>query len=202
MDLLARAVVDVDSQPAADSTLAVRIQVQETRPRLTLAEVGYVSEGAGLTGRVQWTHPNFTGGARSLTASLEGQSGAGAVGTEAEQLLRASLSLTQPYVFVPRLSLIVGPYAEYRNDLKDQSVAVGFNTTLVHRLAPLSSVALDYRISARHIYEYHFGEVSTGDINLARAAGPRVPRPCSTRWGTTRTRAPSPSRDRSPTWTI
>ena len=109
VDLLSRAVVDVDSQPAADSTLAVRIQVQETRPRLTLAEVGYVSEGAGLTGRVQWTHPNFTGGARSLTASLEGQSGAGAVGTEAEQLLRASLSLTQPYVFIPRLSLIVGP---------------------------------------------------------------------------------------------
>jgi outer membrane protein insertion porin family len=96
VDLLARAVVDVDSQPAADSTLAVRIQVQETRPRLTLAEVGYVSEGAGLTGRVQWTNPNFTGGARSLTTSLEAQSGAGAVGTEAEQLLRASVSLTQP----------------------------------------------------------------------------------------------------------
>jgi len=167
VDLLTRAVVDVDSQPASDSTLAVRIQVQETRPRLTLAEVGYVSEGAGLTGRVQWTHPNFTGGARSLAASLEGQSGAGAVGTEAEQLLRASLSLTQPYVFIPRLSLIVGPYTEYRNDLKDQSVAVGFNTTLVHRLGPLSSIALEYRISARHIYEYHFGEVSSGDINLA-----------------------------------
>jgi outer membrane protein insertion porin family len=166
VDLLSRAVVDVDSQPAADSTLSVRVQVQETRRRLTLAEVGYVSEGAGLTGRVQWTDPNFTGGARSLTASVEAQSGAGAVGTEAEQLLRASLSLTQPYVFVPRLSLIVGPYAEYRNDLKDQSAAVGFNATLVYRLAPLSSVALEYRISARDIYEYHFGAVSSGDINL------------------------------------
>jgi outer membrane protein insertion porin family len=166
VDLLARAVVDVDSQPAADSTLSVRIQVQESRRRLTLAEVGYVSEGAGLTGRVQWTDPNFTGGARSLTASVEAQSGAGAVGTEAEQLLRASLSLTQPYVFVPRLSLIVGPYAEYRNDLKDQSAAVGFNATLVYRLAPLSSVALEYRFSARDIYEYHFGALSSGDINL------------------------------------
>jgi outer membrane protein assembly factor BamA len=166
VDLLARAVVDVDSQPAADSTLSVRILVQETRRRLTLAEVGYVSEGAGLTGRVQWTDPNFTGGARSLTASVEAQSGAGAVGTEAEQLLRASLSLTQPYVFVPRLSLIVGPYAEYRNDLKDQSAAVGFNATLIYRLAPLSSVALEYRFSARNIHEYHFGAVSTGDINL------------------------------------
>ena len=60
---------------------------------LTLAEVGYVSDGPGLTGRVQWTHPNFTGGARSLSASLEGQSGVGAVGTEAEQLISGT---TQP----------------------------------------------------------------------------------------------------------
>ncbi|HEY7504001.1 MAG TPA: BamA/TamA family outer membrane protein [Gemmatimonadales bacterium] len=175
VDLLARAVVDVDSQPAADSTLAVRIQVQETRPRLTLAEVGYVSEGAGLTGRVQWTNPNFTGGARSLTTSLEAQSGAGAVGTEAEQLLRASVSLTQPYVFIPRLSFIVGPYAEYRNDLKDQSVAIGMNAALVHRLAALSSIALEYRFSRRHIYEYHFGAVSSGDINLAELLALQYP---------------------------
>ena len=166
VDLLARAVVDVDSQPAPDSKLAVRIRVEETRPRLTLAEVGYVSEGAGLTGRLQWTHPNFTGGARSLIAAVEGQSGAGSIGTEAEQLARVSLSLTQPYVAVPRLSLVVGPYAEYRNDLKDQSVAVGFNTTLIYRLAPLSSIALDYRFSSRHIREYHFGTSSSGDVNL------------------------------------
>ncbi len=166
VELLARAVVDVDSLPAADSTFSVRVQVQETQPRLTLAEVGYVSEGAGLTGRVQWTDPNFTGGARSLTATLEGQSGAGAVGTEAERLLRTSLSLTQPYVFIPRLSLIVGPYAEYRNDLKDQSIAVGINAALVYRLAALSSIALEYRFSARHIYEYHFGAVTSGDVNL------------------------------------
>jgi outer membrane protein insertion porin family len=175
VDLLTRSVVDVDSQPAADSTLSVRIQVQETRPRLTLAEVGYVSEGAGLTGRVQWTSPNFTGGARSLTTSLEGQSGAGAVGTEAEQLLRASLSLTQPYVFIPRLSFIVGPYAEYRDDLKDQSIAVGVNAALVHRLAALSSIALEYRFSRRHIYEYHFGAVSSGDINLLELLALRYP---------------------------
>ena len=200
VDLLARAVVDVDSQPATDSTLAVRIQVQETRPRLTLAEVGYVSEGAGLTGRVQWTHPNFTGGARSLAASLEGQSGAGAVGTEAEQLLRASLNLTQPYVFIPRLSLIVGPYAEYRNDLKDQSVAVGFNTTLIHRLGPLSSIALSIG-SAPGTSTSTTSARSPRETSTWPSSWPWSTPPCSTHWGTTRTRAPSPSRDRSPTWT-
>jgi len=166
VDLLSQAVVDVDSVPSADSALGVRILLVENRPRLTLAEVGYVSEGPGLTGRVQWTHPNFTGGARSLTSTLEAQSGAGAIGTEAEQLLRASLSLTQPYVFAPGISLIVGPWAEYRNDLQDQSGAVGLDATLVRRLGALSSIALRYRFSARHIYEYHFGDVSAGDISL------------------------------------
>jgi outer membrane protein insertion porin family len=175
VDLLAQAVVDVDSAPTPDSALSVTVRVQETRPRLTLAEVGYISEGAGLTGRVQWTHPNFTGGARSLAASLEGQSGAGAIGTEAEQLLRGSLSVTQPYVFAPGYSLIVGPYAEYRNDLQDRSAAIGLNATLVRRLAGLSSIALQYQFSARHIYEYHFGDVSAGDINLLELLAAQYP---------------------------
>ncbi len=175
VDLLSRAVLDVDSQPAPDSTLGVRIRIQESEPRLTLAEVGYVSEGAGLTGRVQWTHPNFTGGARSLTASLEGQTGAGAIGTEAEQLLRLSLGLTQPYVFAPRLSFIAGPWAEYRNDLHDQSGALGIDATLVYRLAVLSSVALSYRFSARNIREYHFGDVTAGDVDLLALLAARYP---------------------------
>ncbi len=175
VDLLSDAVVDVDSQPAPDSTLAVRIRVHETRPSLTLAEVGYISEGAGLTGRVQWTHPNFTGGARSLTASLEGQTGAGAIGTEAEQLLRGSLSLTQPFVFDPRFSLIFGPWAEYRNDLKDRSGAIGLTATLVRRFLPLSSIALQYQFSARHIDEYHFGDVSAGDVSLGELLSLQFP---------------------------
>jgi len=175
VDLLSRAVMDVDSQPAPDSTLGVRIRVEESRPRLTLAEVGYVSEGAGLTGRVQWTHPNFTGGARSLTTSLEGQTGAGTIGTEAEQLLRVSLSLTQPYVLTPRLSFTTGPWVEYRNDLHDQSGAVGIDATLVYRLAALSSLALGYRFSARRIYEYHFGDITAGDVDLLALLAARYP---------------------------
>jgi len=175
VDLLSQAVVDVDSAPRADSTLNVRIRLVEPRARITLAEVGYVSEGAGLTGRVRWTHPNFTGGARSLSATLEGQTGAGSIGTEAEQLLRGSLSLTQPYVFKPGVSFIFGPWAEYRNDLQDESAAVGVDATLVRRLGPLSSIALRYRFSARHIYEYHFGDVSAGDISLLELLSVQFP---------------------------
>jgi outer membrane protein insertion porin family len=162
IDLFPQVVIDVDSVAPADSVLPVRVQIQEARPRLSLAELGYISEGAGFTGRVQWNHPNFTGGARSLTASIEAQTGAGAIGTEAERLLRGSLNLAQPYVFAPRFSLLVGPFAEYRDDLSDKSAAIGLSTILLYRIAPLSSIALQYQFSARRIYEYRFGDVSSG----------------------------------------
>src|SRR4029079_19532136 len=103
-------------QPS-DTTVGVRVEVLEDGPRLSLAELGYISEGAGISGRGQWTHPNFTGGARSLTASLEGQSGIGSVSSQEEKLLRGSLTLTQPYIHVPQLSLGIGPFSEYRDDL-------------------------------------------------------------------------------------
>jgi outer membrane protein insertion porin family len=162
IDLFPQVSIDVDSVAPADSVLPVRVQIREARSRLSLAELGYISEGAGFTGRVQWNHPNFTGGARSLTASVEAQTGAGAIGTEAERLLRGSLNLAQPYVFAPRFSLLVGPFAEYRDDLSDKSAAIGLSTILLYRIAPLSSVALQYQFSARRIYEYRFGDVSAG----------------------------------------
>ncbi len=135
---------------------------------LTLAELGYISEGAGISGRVQWTHPNFTGGARSLTATLEGQSGIGSVATQEEKLLRGSLTLTQPYIHVPQLSLGIGPFSEYRDDLRDRSVSVGVSGIFLYRLASLSTIALEYRYEASHIYEYRFGTSSDGTISLAR----------------------------------
>ena len=175
VDLFPQVQVGVDSSSLGDSNLPVRIEVQEARPRLALAEVGYISEGAGVTGRIQWNHPNFTGGARSLTASFEAQSGAGAIGTEAERLLRGSLNLTQPYIFAPRFSLVVGPFAEYRDDLSDRSAAIGLSTTLLYRLAPLSTVALQYQLSARRIYEYRFGDVSSGSIDLSEFLVDQIP---------------------------
>jgi outer membrane protein insertion porin family len=166
VDLLAETVMDVAPTPTPDSALPVRLRVRESRPRFTLAELGYVSEGPGLTARVQWAHPNFTGGARSLTASIEAQTGVVTIGVQPERLLRGSLNLTQPYVGKSQLSLVVGPFAEYRDDFQDRSAAVGLSTTLIYRLAALSSVALRYQFSARRIFEYRFGDVSTDNISL------------------------------------
>ncbi len=154
----------------ADSVVPLQLRVGESRPRLSLAEVGYVSDGAGLTGRIQWTHPNFTGGARSLTASLELQTGAASVSAQSEQLLHAGLTLTQPYVFVRGLIGSIGPFFEYQDDYRDKSVSLGVTASLVYRLSDLSSIALQYRYRAREILEYRFGDVTPPVL----ASGPGV----------------------------
>ncbi|MFL5514440.1 MAG: outer membrane protein assembly factor [Gemmatimonadales bacterium] len=168
IDLFRQAQLSLDFKQPTDTQVGVRVEVLEGVPRVTLAELGYISEGAGVSGRVQWTHPNFTGGARSLTATLEGQSGIGSVATQEEKLLRGSLTLTQPYIHVPQLSLAIGPFSEYRDDLRDRSVSVGVSGIFLYRLASLSTIALEYRYEASHIYEYRFGTSSDGTINLAR----------------------------------
>ena len=168
IDLFRQAQLNVELKQPSDTTVGVRVEVLEGGPRVSLAELGYISEGAGISGRVQWTHPNFTGGARSLTASVEGQSGIGSVASQKEKLLRGSLTLTQPYVYMPRLSLGIGPFSEYRDDLQDRSIAVGVSATFLYRLGTLNTIALRYQYEASHIYEYRFGTTSDGSINLAR----------------------------------
>jgi outer membrane protein insertion porin family len=176
IDLFRQAAVNVESKAPGDSTVAVTVEVIEAGPRIALAELGYISDGAGLSGRVQWSHPNFTGGARSLTASLEGQSGVGAVGdAQPEKLLRGSLTLTQPYIQVPQLSLGVGPFSEYRDDIQDRSVSLGISAIFLYRLARLSTLALEYEYEASHIYEYRLGTASDGTVNLARLLALQFP---------------------------
>jgi outer membrane protein insertion porin family len=175
IDLFRQASVSVRPGSPLDTTVGIHVQLTEGGSRLSLAELGYISEGAGISARAQWIHPNFTGGARSLTASLEGQTGIGAIGTQAEKLLRASLALTQPYVHVPELSLVVGPFVEYRDDLEDRSANIGLSTILLYRFGGLSSVALEYQYRASHIYEYRFGNASDGTIGLSKLLALQFP---------------------------
>src|SRR5262249_23938133 len=75
VDLLRKARVDLDKCDPGDTLLPVSVVVKEDRPRFTTIEGGYATDGAGVSGQVRWTHPNFTGDARSLNAVLLFQSG-------------------------------------------------------------------------------------------------------------------------------
>jgi len=85
------------------------------------------------------------------------QTGALSFETPPQQLYRFGLTLFQPYMGDRRLSAAVGPFAEYRNDLRDRSRAIGLETSLVYAAGPLRSITLGYLISHRKILDYGFG---------------------------------------------
>src|SRR5262249_43973649 len=75
VDLFRSADVSLGQGTRADTLLPVQVRVTEDSPRFTGAEVGYITDGAGISGQTRWTHPNFTGGARSLSVIGLVQSG-------------------------------------------------------------------------------------------------------------------------------
>jgi outer membrane protein insertion porin family len=156
LELVRLALFDVPRDSARDSTVAVHLQVTENRPRVVRGEGGLAS-GGGISGEVEWTHRSFMGGLRTFTATGTAQTGALSFETPAQQLYRFALTLFQPYVGDRRLSLAFGPFVEYRNDLRDRSRALGFESSLVYAAGPLRSVTLGYSISHRRILDYGFG---------------------------------------------
>jgi outer membrane protein insertion porin family len=157
LDLVRLALLDVPRDSADDSSVVVRVNVTENPPRLVRGEVGLAS-GGGLAGEVNWTHRSFLGGLRTFTASAQAQTGVLSFETPPQQLYRGGLTLFQPYMGDRRLSAAVGPFAEYRDDLRDRSRAVGLESSLVYAAGPLRSITLGYLLSHRRILDYGFGD--------------------------------------------
>lgn len=151
MDLFRGAELGLEQGDPADTALSVKVRVREDRPRITTIEGGYATDGAGITGQARWTHPNFTGGARSLNAIGLFQSGWGATSEVKDKLVRTTLVLSQPYVGSPDLSLGLGPSFEWRDGHIDRSTAWSLQSTLVWRFNTLQSAALRYEFTSRKV---------------------------------------------------
>jgi outer membrane protein assembly factor BamA len=151
-----------DTAAVLQAPLALRVSIAESRPRFTNLEAGYVTDGAGVTAQARWTHPNFTGGARSLDVLGLVQTGWGTTSDVPDRLARASLSLTQPYVGSPSLSLAVGPALEVSDGRIDASTSYSGLATLVRRLNPLQSVALRYDFTYRQLRELNVAGLEGG----------------------------------------
>jgi outer membrane protein insertion porin family len=149
----------------ADSLLTVRVRVTESELRLVSGDLGYVTD-AGLSSEARWRHGNFTGGGRSLTVTGLAQTGWLAVTDDPDKRYRLAASLKQPAIAGRRVSAVVGPFVEHRNDAQDRSTQYGLNTTLVYRDQQFRSLSLDYQIAKREVYEYRFGDLASGDIDL------------------------------------
>jgi outer membrane protein insertion porin family len=151
------ALVNVPRGSADDSSVVVRVGVTENPPQQVGGEAGLISNG-GLSGQLEWTHRSFLHGLRTFTVSATAQTGVMALETPAEQRYRLALTFFQPYVGTRRLSFAGGPFAEYRDDLRDRSQAVGFEGTLVYAASPLRSISLGYTLSHRKVFDFGFSD--------------------------------------------
>jgi outer membrane protein insertion porin family len=165
LGLFRRAVIQIPAGTTPSEVIPIQVEVTEAPPRLITGAGGYDSRG-GLTLQAEWLHRNFTGDARTFSVSGLAQTGVWAIENIPEILYRATLSLTQPYVFHRRLSLLGGPFIEHRDDYRDRSEAIGFIATLVYQIDPLRSLALRYGISDRRINEARYGEYTSGSIDI------------------------------------
>lgn len=146
--------------------LPVLIRVSEGDRRLVSGELGYVTD-AGLSSEARWTHRNFTGGGRVLTLTGLAQTGWLSLKDNPDVRYRGAISLKQPsMLFDRRGSTVFSPFIDKRDDTQDRSVQYGLNTTIVYQIRQLQSLSLDYQIAQRHIYEYRFGDLASGEIDL------------------------------------
>lgn len=185
LELFRLALVDVPEDQPRDSTVTVRVRLEEAPPRLVTGEVGYISEGGGVTGRAEFAHRNFTGGARTLRTSAVAQTGYLASGGIPDELYQLTVSYREPLFFDPRLSLTIAPFGLYRDNSTDRSSQLGVETTLIYALGAFEYITLQHRYSTRRVFDYRFGSGSTIDLEtlLALAAegaldtiGPRIER--------------------------
>ena len=165
LGLFRRAVIGIPDGTPPSAAVPLSVDVTEAPPRMIVGAAGYDSRG-GMTLQGDWTHRNFTGDARTFTASGLAQTGYLALEQIPEILYRTTLSFTQPYVFHRRLSLFAGPFLEYRNDYRDRSNAYGLSATLVYQIDPLRSIALRQTISKRNIQEVRYGDYESGAIDF------------------------------------
>ena len=165
LGLFRRAIVAIPAGVPPADTIPIAVEVSEGPAKLISGSGGYDSRG-GLTAQAEWLHRNFTGDARTFSVSGLAQTGVWSTEDIPEILYRGTVTLTQPYVFHRRLSLVGGPLVEHRDDYRDRSKAIGFNASLIYQIDPLRSFALRYQISDRRIEEARGGEYTSGAIDF------------------------------------
>lgn len=164
LNLFRVALADLPPQDP-DSTVDVRIRVNEARPRFVTAETGYsLQDGIGIEG--EWTNRNFFGSARNLSVNLIAHTGIlgstgrlneeNVIGKLPARRFRTTVSLKQPYLFTTKLSSIMSPFIEFQNDpqllasndfLDINRREYGFGTTLIYELYPFRPISVQYTFS-------------------------------------------------------
>lgn len=173
LSLFRLALTDVPADQPRDSTVRVRIRLEESPPRLLTGELGYVSAGGGLTTRGEFAHRNFTGGARTLRLNLVAQTGLLVLGERPEQDYQASFSFREPLFLHRKLSLSVSPFARYQDNRVDRSSELGVESSLLFEQGASRFITFQHRYSGRRVLDYRLGSGTAVDLEtlLTLAAG-------------------------------
>jgi outer membrane protein insertion porin family len=147
--LVNRVLGEVPPQPH-DTTVTVRFRVNESQPRLVWARAGWRS-ASGIAGEAHWTHRDFFGNARTFTASVNAESGLGALEVTRSRTIGASLLVRQPYVWHRSVSASIGPFVQFRDDYRDRSLLYGVETTVLYQYTALETFSLQHEISRTRV---------------------------------------------------
>ncbi len=152
LDLVRMALLDLTPDQPRDSTVSLRMRLQEGSRRLVAGQLGYASE-RGAVAEARWEHRDFMGGARTFAVSGVAYTGWLAVGDGVERRYGLSTSLRQPWILDPRLSGTLRPFAEYRDDSRDESYNFGTDASLLFERGSLNHISLTYTLSSRHVVD-------------------------------------------------
>ncbi|MEK9505107.1 BamA/OMP85 family outer membrane protein [Gaopeijia maritima] len=152
LDLVRLALFDVAPDQPRDSTVTLRLRLQEGRRRAIGGETGYATE-RGAVAEARWEHRDFLGGARTFTVSGVANTGWLAATDEVDRRFGASVSLRQPWLLDHRLSGTLRPFVEYRDDTRDESRSFGADLSLLFERGSLDRASVTYTISTRQIID-------------------------------------------------
>ncbi len=170
LDLVRLALVDVVAEQTQDSTVNVLVRVNEGSLRTIEGRAGYASEG-GISGDASWQHRDFLGGGRTLGVDATTRTGFWSTEPGPQIRVGASVTLRQPFLFDRRLTGLLSPSIEYRDDQLDRSTRYGAATTALWERGALRTMSLRYGYSVRNVYLSRGGGLAgvTDLIGLLRA---------------------------------
>ncbi|MDZ7779868.1 MAG: BamA/TamA family outer membrane protein [Gemmatimonadota bacterium] len=165
LDMVRVAVTGTEPDSTRPDHVDVRLRVTEGALHLLSGRTGW-SMGSGVSADVSWSHRNFTGGARTLEISTLARTGLLAPEATAARRYGFSVSLRQPWLFHHRVEGVARPFVEYRDDLRDESVQFGMETSALYRMGSRRHVTLRYSLTSRKVIRAGAGVVLGQDTDL------------------------------------
>ncbi len=148
LDLFRLALIDLMPDQERDTSVTLRVRVEEASLRYVNALTGYAPD-QGLDFETGWSHRNFLGDARKLSVRGTWSTGWGAVirdDIDSGNRQSFSISLQQPHVGPTRATAVLSPFFQRREDPTTEAIEFGLSTSILVEVATFRPVSL------RHTY--------------------------------------------------